>query len=157
MVATRPQLRVICAELGDLEVPWVIDPVTRTSGGEQLSRLTAEDYMGLARPTGVLTPNLPELEWLVGSKDPRRLLALGFGAVICKGGHANGRVATDFLWTSSGMTPFEATRLQRAPRHRGTGCRFASALAAEMAKGRSVSQGVTPAKRYVRSYLESMS
>ena len=100
-------LRVLFSAAARLRVPWVVDPVVRTSRGERLSRLQPRDFRGLARPWVWLTPNIPELAWLLGRRTlpghveavteyATALLADGFGAVVVKGGHAVGP-ATDVL------------------------------------------------------------
>jgi hydroxymethylpyrimidine/phosphomethylpyrimidine kinase len=144
---------------------WVVDPVVHTSRGERLSALKAADYLRLAGPEVVLTPNLPELEWLLGLRRPLsgvdvplaaiRLVEEGFGAVVVKGGHAEASViATDLLVTRGGSRRYSSTRLVRPASVRGTGCRFASALAAELVLGRSLEEAVGLARRYVRNFLK---
>ncbi|HVE87876.1 MAG TPA: bifunctional hydroxymethylpyrimidine kinase/phosphomethylpyrimidine kinase, partial [Myxococcales bacterium] len=83
--------------------PWVVDPVVRTSRGQRLSRLRAADYLALAEPDVVITPNALEAAWLLGLRgiegDPagaaERLYRHGFRAAVVKGGHLEEPV--DFL------------------------------------------------------------
>jgi hydroxymethylpyrimidine/phosphomethylpyrimidine kinase len=151
MVPGRAQLSVIRQELKRYRVPWVVDPVTRTSLGQPLSALTAADYLRLAGARVVLTPNLPELTWL--GEDAEALVARGFGAVVVKGGHAGGRSAIDVLVTREGRVRFAAPRLERAASRRGTGCRFAATLATHLARGEAVADAARLAKRAVARYL----
>ncbi|HEY8206003.1 MAG TPA: bifunctional hydroxymethylpyrimidine kinase/phosphomethylpyrimidine kinase [Myxococcaceae bacterium] len=139
------------------DVPWVIDPVVRTSRGQRLSRMRPADYLALAGPRAVITPNAPEAAWLLGARQIRperaaeRLAELGFGAAVVKGGHLRGR-AVDVVADRDGVTRLDGPRLRRAGR-RGTGCRFASALAAQLARGAGVREAAAAAKDAVARYL----
>lgn len=159
MVCDRASLRAIARGLARVRGFWVIDPVTRTSLGQRLSSLRPADYLALARPTVVLTPNLEEASWLVGQHlrptieeaewAGQRLVSLGFGAVIVK----LGRLATDVLCRRGETVLLMNSILKRRAHHRGTGCRFASALAAGLARGLPMTMAVGEAKELVRGYL----
>ncbi|WP_224365487.1 bifunctional hydroxymethylpyrimidine kinase/phosphomethylpyrimidine kinase [Hyalangium versicolor] len=143
---------------------WVVDPVVRTSRGQQLSRLTVRHYLSLAGPRVVLTPNLDEAAWLLGlpsvstveeaAEAGRALVAQGFGAVLVKGGH-RARGAVDVLCVPGRTQLLTGKRLSRSPERRGTGCRLASALAVELGRGRSVAAAARTAKAFVARYLRT--
>jgi hydroxymethylpyrimidine/phosphomethylpyrimidine kinase len=140
-------------------VPWVVDPVVRSSRGEALSRAAARDFLALAGAEVVLTPNVDEAAWLLGGRRERepgrsaeRLVSLGFGAAVVKGGHLRGR-PVDVVADAGGTHRLEGRRLPRAPSVRGTGCRFASALAVGLARGEPVPHAAAAAKRAVEAYL----
>jgi hydroxymethylpyrimidine/phosphomethylpyrimidine kinase len=163
MVPTRATLRALREGLAGLDAWWVVDPVVLTSRGERLSRLTPRDYLGLAGPRVVLTPNLPEAAWLLGWPEvdtpqaveaaARALIAEGFGAVLIKGGH-RARGATDVLCAEGHIHLLRGRRVARLPEtYRGTGCRFASALAVELADGREFGPAARRAKALVARYL----
>jgi hydroxymethylpyrimidine/phosphomethylpyrimidine kinase len=163
MVPDARTLAALWPALVRLRVPVVVDPVVRTSRGESLSSLSPRDFRQLAAPSVWLTPNLPELAWLLGlPRLPRdvdavtelatALLAEGFAAVVVKGGHLEGP-ATDVLVTKERVQRFVGARLVRDSGLRGTGCRFASTLATRLALGRDGSSAVRDAKRAVRRYL----
>ena len=162
MVPDRAVLWAI-SRAADRSVPWVIDPVVRSSRGGALSKLSPRDYRLLAAPNAILTPNLVELAWLTG-RDAlageaelldamRELRGWGFGAVLAKGGHARGG-ALDLLLAGSGLHRFPASRMRRLGA-RGTGCRLASALAACLARGLPLEVAAARAKAYVRRYLRA--
>ncbi len=165
MVPDRRSLSALGQVLRFLRIPWVIDPVVRTSTGKPLSQLKAADYLRLAGPSRILTPNALEARWLVGSRKPigtreqaaaaaQHLYAEGFGAVIVKGGHLL-EGPTDVLCWSGGLVFLRASKLARTPAHRGTGCRFASALATELARGSTVPQAAAVAKALVERFLRT--
>lgn len=141
---------------------WVVDPVVRTSRGETLSRATARDVLSLAAEEVVITPNLDEAAWLLGDRralrEPdraaERLVALGFGAAVVKGGHRRGP-PVDVVADRGGIHRLEGRRLPRAASVRGTGCRFASALAVGLARGKPVAKAAAAAKRVVEAYLRA--
>ncbi len=138
--------------------PLVIDPV-----------ITAKDGTTLLGPAGVralrarlvplatvITPNRAEAAALTGValaddratiEAARALRALGARAVVVTGGDRAGD-ASDLLLTDDGAVWLRARRVPGAAAH-GTGCTFAAAIAAELAKGVSIRDAVGRAKRYV--------
>ncbi len=162
MVPDVGALRAIARGLEGLSAPWVVDPVVRTSLGRRLSTLTRADYLGLAGPRVVLTPNLAEAAWLAGvSRRPDGplgaaklgawLVGKGFRAVVVKGGHARGEPA-DVVCTREGAVVLRDHRLPREGA-RGTGCRFATSLAVALARGEDVVEAAEVAKQMVRRHL----
>lgn len=138
----------------------VLDPVMIATSGDALIRDEAvESLTALLLPRAlVVTPNLPEAARLLGESvaedratmtaQAEKLLALGPRAVLLKGGHGQGAEAADLLMGPEG--PLWLT----APRHRtrnthGTGCTLSSAVAAGLARGRSLADAVAAAKDYV--------
>jgi hydroxymethylpyrimidine/phosphomethylpyrimidine kinase len=165
MVPDRGSLSAVRQVLRFARIPWVIDPVVRTSTGGKLSHLQAADFLRLAGPSRTLTPNAPEARWLLGAHKPidtreqaaaaaERLHAEGFGAVIVKGGHLLDG-PTDVLCWSGGLVFLGGRKRSRTPRHRGTGCRFASALATELALGSAVPRAAAVAKDLVQRFLRT--
>lgn len=164
MVPGPATLAALREALAGVDAWWVVDPVVRTSKGEPLSRLSARHYLALAGPRVVLTPNLDEAAWLLGrpsvdsvdeaAEAGRALVALGFGAVLVKGGHrAEG--AVDVLCLPGRTRRISGPRLPRSPERRGTGCRFASALACELGRGRGLEAAARRAKAFVTRYLRT--
>lgn len=161
MIPDRACLEALWRALEPLRVPVVVDPVVRTSLGQALSTLTARDYLGLAGPRVWITPNLDELAWLLGEPSARSLqpgaaaaalAAQGFGAVVVKGGHRLGP-PVDLLAARGRLWSLRGTRLRRPPKLRGTGCRFASALAVALGQRQTAVEATRAARRWVRRYL----
>ncbi|MGL3608291.1 bifunctional hydroxymethylpyrimidine kinase/phosphomethylpyrimidine kinase [Rhizobium sp. G187] len=141
-------------------VAIVIDPVMIAKGGAPLLdpkaiEVLKRDLLPLA---SLLTPNLPEAAALLGEPEARertvmgaqanRLTTLGPRAVLVKGGHLVGEQSPDVLVSEGQVTWFEAVRIKTANTH-GTGCSLSSALAAELAKGRSLEDSVHAAKDWL--------
>jgi len=138
----------------------VLDPVLVSSSGRALlaARALAALRDELLPLADVLTPNLPEALALLGLKDAnadaidmaRRLRALGAGAVLLKGGHAeSARVVRDVFVDARGIVTYEHAR--RAHAARGTGCTLASAVAAGLARGRAARAAVNAAEVYLQN------
>ncbi|MBT2387111.1 bifunctional hydroxymethylpyrimidine kinase/phosphomethylpyrimidine kinase [Streptomyces sp. ISL-11] len=143
---------------GMADVPVVVDPVGISKHGDALLAASALDAVRtkLLPAATVATPNLDEVAWLTGVRvtaeaDLRRaadaVLAHGPRWALVKGGHLEGD-AVDLL------TDGTEEHWLRAPRHdnrhtHGTGCTLASAVAAELARGRAVPEAVAAAKDYV--------
>jgi hydroxymethylpyrimidine/phosphomethylpyrimidine kinase len=146
-------------------VPLVLDPVlAASSGGELLDSAgrAALRVQLLPRAT-LLTPNIGEAAALLGTSPAitaqeiiaqgRALCALGAAAVLMKGGHAPGALATDWLIATAGSErSFSAPRVMSE--RRGTGCALASAIAAGLAAGLGLAAACEQAKRHVTESLQ---
>lgn len=144
----------------------VVDPVMVAKSGDPLLRPAAQTALiqELLPLAYVVTPNHHEARALTGLaihtvEDMRRAAAAirAFGAryVVVKGGHlpaAND--AVDVLYDGEQFVEFCAPRLNTANTH-GTGCTFASAIAAELAKGYAVIEAVRHAKAYLTAALQA--
>ncbi|WP_041802552.1 bifunctional hydroxymethylpyrimidine kinase/phosphomethylpyrimidine kinase [Rhodopseudomonas palustris] len=138
----------------------VLDPVmVATSGAHLLAAEAIEALRSLLLPRAqLITPNLPEAAALLDEAvatsvgeiegQGRRLLALGCGAVLIKGGHGQGPSSTDYLVTAKGTLALPAPRIATNNTH-GTGCSLSSAIAAELAKGADLETAVRTAKAFV--------
>ncbi len=145
--------------------PVVVDPVMVATSGDALLDADAVEAVRrrLLPLAAVLTPNAYEAAVLAGFPvrtlaDARRaadrMLADGPAAVLVKGGHLDGEAdAVDLLVTADG----EATVLRQArldTRHtHGTGCTYASAIAARLAHGASLVEAVSVARGYLQEAI----
>ena len=165
MLASAELIEVVAAKVREHGLqPLVVDPVMVAKSGDRLLREDAIDALRelLLPLTTVLTPNLPEAEVLLGRplaswddvrEGAKELVAMGAQAVVIKGGHREGP-ATDILYDGQEFREYTATRVDTTNTH-GTGCTFASAIAAALAKGESVRVAVAMAKAYVTKALQS--
>lgn len=145
------------------DAPAVIDPVMSAKGG---AALMAPDALAVLRErllplAALLTPNAPEAAALTGlavesegglRRAGEALLAMGARAVLMKGGHIKGPRVVDILMTPAGDTRFESGRVDTRHTH-GTGCTLASAIAAGLARGRSLESSVQRAHAYVQAAI----
>lgn len=141
-------------------IPLVVDPVMVAKGGARLIDPDALDGLKrlLIARADILTPNLPEAEILCGRKitSPSEmrnagesLLALGCRAVLVKGGHLSAETVSDVLVTPQRARMWESPRIATRHTH-GTGCTFASAIAAGLAQGMNIEGAVDCSRAYVQ-------
>ncbi|WP_430378210.1 bifunctional hydroxymethylpyrimidine kinase/phosphomethylpyrimidine kinase [Streptomyces sp. B1-3] len=164
MLASAELVETVAELLGSTAVPTVVDPVGVSKHGDSLLASTALESMRrkLLPVATVATPNLDEVAQLTGvrvesesgmSEAADAVLSFGPAWVLIKGGHLSGD-AVDLLTDGS------EEHWLRAPRHdnrhtHGTGCTLASAIASQLAKGRSVPEAVADAKDYVTGAIAS--
>ncbi|MCL4236514.1 MAG: bifunctional hydroxymethylpyrimidine kinase/phosphomethylpyrimidine kinase, partial [Deltaproteobacteria bacterium] len=127
------------------------------------ARVPAGALLGALWPRAtVATPNRPEAEALAGmtiaddaSRDAvaKRLLAGGAKNVVIKGGHDDGEESVDHWYDGKAYRRLTAPR-RVGPSVRGTGCVFASALAAGLALGKSLADALVCAKEFVTRFVE---
>ncbi|MCI0794143.1 MAG: bifunctional hydroxymethylpyrimidine kinase/phosphomethylpyrimidine kinase, partial [Chloroflexi bacterium] len=159
MLASSAIVETVAQEMERHQVSrLVVDPVMVAKSGDRLLREDAVEALRtrLIPLAAVVTPNIPEAEALTGLKietdeDVRRaaeaIVQLGARAVVVKGGHREGP-ATDLFYDGVRFQEFSAPRIDTVNTH-GTGCTFASAVAAGLAKGLEVVESVELAKDYV--------
>lgn len=143
----------------------VLDPVMVAKSGDDLLQKEAQGALisELIPLTYVITPNIYEAEILVGMKidttedmhiAAKNIYKLGVKNVIIKGGHSsNEKYAIDILFNGKQFFEYVAVRLKTQNTH-GTGCTFASALAAEIAKGNNIERATHIAKAYLTALIE---
>jgi len=162
MLGTPENVALVAARAAELP-NLVVDPVLVSSSGHALftgdvARAYRDRLFGVA---AVVTPNLREAEVLVGRRlstvdDVRgaaaELAGTGARCVVVKGGHLRGAAeATDVVWLAGEIFLLASPWVQTSNNH-GSGCTFAAALAARLARG----EAVAPALRGVKRYLDGM-
>jgi hydroxymethylpyrimidine/phosphomethylpyrimidine kinase len=146
-------------------VPLTVDPVLVSSSGTRLLSEDAIDVLKrrLIARAAVITPNIPEAEILAGvriadvsamKQTAASLLRLGARAAVITGGHLPGRTLCDVVCDEDGVAVLETPRLDSRSTH-GTGCTFASAIAAGLAQGMTVRDSVARAQRFVHEAIRT--
>ena len=145
----------------------VVDPVMVAKGGRTMMQEAARQTIikKLLPLTWVLTPNIPEAESLAQmkirsitamKKACAVILDLGVKNVVIKGGHLPGSRksgSTDILYDGNQYDEFSSDWIETKNTH-GTGCTYASSLAAYLAQGKNVYQAVEQAKRMVTQAIK---
>ena len=164
MLGDAPTIDVVAAALDRYRRRNVVlDPVLAASSGEHLLH---QDAIGrlreLIRRVRVITPNLPEAAALLDTDEARdeaemlaqaqKLLGLGAGAVLIKGGHGSGPESVDLLVSAEECLRLSTPRISTNNTH-GTGCTLSSAVAAGLAKGLALEAAVREAKDYVTAAI----
>ena len=166
MLASAPIIEAVAERIQRWDVRnLVVDPVMVAKGGDKLLRDDAVTALKtkLLPLALVITPNIPEAEVLVGRpletwdairEAAREMHSWGVPNVVIKGGHREEATATDLLFDGRDFHEYSTGRVVTQSTH-GTGCTFASAIAATLAKGDSVQHSVAAAKAYVTKALQN--
>lgn len=136
----------------------VVDTVMiSTSGNRLISENACDTLINELLPLAdVITPNIPEAEFLSGMKiisDDTRIYAaekiasMTSGAVLVKGGHS-AENADDMLYMDGRPYFFKSGRIDNPNTH-GTGCTLSSAIACNLAENHDIKKAVENAKNYV--------
>ena len=167
MVASAQLISKIAEKLKEYDAKnVVVDPVmVATSGAKLISDDAIETLKTELMPLAdLLTPNIPEAEVLFGmeiksEQDMEKAAeticdTLGC-SVLLKGGHQLND-ANDLLWQKDKEPVwFHGKRIDNPNTH-GTGCTLSSAIASNLAKGRSLETSVQYAKNYISGALAAM-
>ena len=160
MLANAAIVEAVAAAIESLDLPnLVVDPVMVAKSGHHLLEDDAVHAVRgtLFRLARVVTPNVPEAEVLAGmrieSRDDlreaaRRISTHTPGAIVMKGGHLSGPEVIDLLYENGRFVEIIGPRVA-GPHTHGTGCTFAAAIAAHLAKGSEIEDAVRAAKEYV--------
>lgn len=164
MLANRANANAVAEFLDKHKfVHVVLDPVFRpTAGVGELIDETGLKFVRdeLLKRVSVITPNIPESEFLAGIevKDihgmkaaGQKLLEMGARAVVVTGGHLE--KPTDVLCDGSSVEVFGGDHV-KSPNTHGSGCTFSSAIAAQLASGQQLREAVILAKAYVTRAID---
>ena len=142
----------------------VIDPVMIAKGGDYLLKPEAKNALiSELIPLGyVITPNHHEAQAITNitinnlidaRTAAKKIHDLGARNVVIKGGHLPDKeYAIDLLFNGKKFIEFYTPRIETKNLH-GTGCTFASAIAAELAKGNKIKNAVHIAKAYLTTAI----
>jgi len=160
MLGGSEVIELVAEELRARRAPFVVvDPVMISKTGfallaEDAAVTLREHLLPLAT---IVTPNVHEAEALTGlsvrtvsdaEQAGEMLVAAGASAALVKGGHLEGAPATDVLVTADSTRRFEGEWIDQRHTH-GTGCTYASAIAARLALGDELHDAIGIAKRYI--------
>lgn len=141
----------------------ILDPVIVSSSGHRLLSVDAQEVLKqkLLPMATLITPNIPEMEALtnmplttIAEKRQAALYLMNIGAkaILLKGGHEDGDMKNDILFTQSAsgvqLTTFSSETICTKNIH-GTGCTLSSAITAFMARGLNLIDAIASAKIYV--------
>jgi len=167
MLGNAGMVEMVAATLAEFApgIPLVVDPVMVAKGGASL--LDDSAVLALKKKllplASLVTPNLPEAEALTGlypgSEHRIRNAAMvfkltGVNNVLFKGGHGEGAIVRDVLWSGDDFLPFESPRIETRHTH-GTGCTLATAIACGLAQGRTLPDSVGRAIAYVQNAIRT--
>lgn len=163
MVSNSKIIEIISEKLIEYKAEnIVVDPVMiSTSGSKLLSDEAMEALITKLIPLAtVITPNIPESETLCGFqiKDEKDMIKAAEkiskilkGAVLVKGGHLVND-AIDLLYEDNNIHWFKGERIDNPNTH-GTGCTLSSAIACNLADGKTLDESIERAKEYLTGAL----
>lgn len=160
MLANAEIIAVVAAKVREHGLTkLVVDPVMVAKSGDPLLQPDAREALitQLLPLALVVTPNLHETRVLTGmnvrtlaemERAAVAIHAMGPKYVVVKGGHLAGEQSVDVLYDGAQFVHLSSPRVETKNTH-GTGCTFASAIAAGLAKGLDVVEAVRQAKDYI--------
>ncbi|MBS0424828.1 MAG: bifunctional hydroxymethylpyrimidine kinase/phosphomethylpyrimidine kinase [Proteobacteria bacterium] len=149
-------------------IPLVMDPVLTSGRGDELANEEMIDAMRelLLPQVTILTPNSLEARHLAQQESDssetrldlslcaQRLLNMGCEYVLITGTHENTAQVTNTLYATDGVVRTDYWERFENNYH-GSGCTLASAIAASLANGLSVSDSVLEAQDYTWHTLQA--
>jgi hydroxymethylpyrimidine/phosphomethylpyrimidine kinase len=166
MLGTTDIVTVVAAAIQRHRLPHVVvDPVMVAKSGDHLLAADAVEAVRrvLLPLADLVTPNVPEAEVLSGRTirtvedavgAAHALRALGARAVVIKGGHLERADIVDVLLAGDRVIELVGERVPGVHTH-GTGCTFASAIAARLALGDAIEPAVRAAQAFVREAMRT--
>jgi len=137
----------------------VVDPVMVAKGGSRLLQENAVKTLveSLIPQAYIITPNIEEAEFLLDckihteeemKKGAKELIKMGSEFVLLKGGHLKSEYANDILVGANTELSFTSEKVDSKNTH-GTGCTYASSIAAYLSKGFDIEKAVQRSKIYI--------
>lgn len=163
MLLNTGLIEATAAALAPLTIPRLVDPVMVSRAGAILLQPAAiEAYRQLLPLAELITPNLYKARLLSGQeietaadveRAAARLLDLGPGAVLIKGGGRPDLRGRDYLQKRHGLGQWLVHASIDTPHTHGTGCTLAAAITAHRAMDMALTDAITQAKHYVEDGL----
>uniref|UniRef100_UPI004028C950 bifunctional hydroxymethylpyrimidine kinase/phosphomethylpyrimidine kinase n=1 Tax=Candidatus Wunengus sp. YC61 TaxID=3367698 RepID=UPI004028C950 len=171
MLLNKDIVEVVSTKIREYNITGVVvDPVMISKNGKKLLFADAVNALTskLFPLSLVVTPNIPEAEYISGmkiktisdaEKASKRIHQLGPSHVLIKGGHAgkswdmeNKGKVIDILYDGKAFEYIEGEYIPTKNTH-GTGCTYASAIATYLAKGFGLKEAVVQAKKFVTASI----
>ncbi len=165
MLSNKNIISLVSGILDKYKIKLVLDPVMVAKGGAKLLRDDAISALKnkLISKAFLITPNIPEAEVISGMKikniadmekaATKIISKYKCNAVLIKGGHMEGKILTDILIYKNKITKLTAVKTKTKNTH-GTGCTYASAIAANIAKGEKLEYAVKHAHAYLQGAIK---
>jgi hydroxymethylpyrimidine/phosphomethylpyrimidine kinase len=161
MLSNSGIIRMVADRIKKYNIKYIVlDPVMVSKSGDPLLKREAQDALirELIPLSYVITPNHHEAQVLAGIKIKNledahtaalKIRDMGAQTVVVKGGKLpNVKDAIDIFYDGMKLYNLIAPRIETNNTH-GTGCTFASAIAAELSKGTSILEAIRIAKAYL--------
>lgn len=165
MLGTPEIIQTVAKSLTTYKPQYIVlDPVMISKGGHHLLEKNAVNELRntLLPLSSLVTPNVPEAEVLSGCtieteedmyEACKKIKASGPKAVLIKGGHLAGD-PNDLYYDGETFHLFKGKRIPTKNVH-GTGCTLSSAIAAYLARGKTMIESIELAKVYITNAIAS--
>jgi hydroxymethylpyrimidine/phosphomethylpyrimidine kinase len=167
MLSNSEIITMVADAIKKYKTKLVLDPVMVSKSGAKLLQDDAIEALKtkLIPVAFLLTPNIPEAEVLIGSKicseedmeeAAKKIISdLGCEAVLLKGGHMPSNNLVDILVEKNGnITKIKSKKIFTENTH-GTGCTYASSIAAFLARGYSLQNSVKKSHSYLYKAIKT--
>ncbi len=162
MLGESKALDSLIRYLSNYSGPIIFDPVLVSTSRHNLFQENIEQRIAaiklLIPLCTLITPNLPEAEQILGTSintytdiiaAAQKFLSIGAKSVIIKGGHLTLDKYSQDYWTDGKQAFWIACERRSNAQFHGTGCSFASAIAAALALDYSLYDSLVISKMYV--------
>jgi len=167
MLANNEVIKIVSKKVKEYHIEnLVLDPVMVAKSGDRLLQDQSQNTLisKLIPLAYVITPNIYEAEALTNIDinriedmeiSAKKMYKMGVKNVIIKGGHSlNSKYAIDLFFNGNEFFKYQADRINTNNTH-GSGCTFASAIAAEIAKGVKIEKAIHIAKAYLTTLIKN--
>lgn len=156
MLYSKEIIEAVESMISTLKIPIVLDPVFISKVGSALLQDDAIDAMkGLFRYVSVITPNMHEAHQLFGYKhgdsDSLEEITQSACPVLVKNQvleMPHGLISVDQLFFKHQKRVFQSPMLDTTNLH-GTGCSYSSAIAANLALGKTLEEAIAISKEFL--------
>lgn len=151
-------IRLISDLIAPLDIPIILDPVCVSKAGASLLQDDAiEALYDLSRIVTLTTPNLHEAYQLFGYKsgdtDSLKKVIEHPAPILIKH-HVMENITADLLYFAHQKRVFTSDFIDSTSQH-GTGCSYASAIAANLALGYSLEESILRSKRFITEAIRN--
>ncbi|MDR3000619.1 MAG: hydroxymethylpyrimidine/phosphomethylpyrimidine kinase [Fibromonadaceae bacterium] len=132
----------------DIFIIW--DPILKASSGFEFYKQNAVTWQKLLGYANLVTPNLPEAEFLGITKGSAKT------AVLVKGGHSlDSKKSEDLLFLPNSPTPVKFTSKRIGEERHGSGCTLSALILANFAKHKDLEKAISESKKSMQRFFEN--
>ncbi len=139
----------------DCFIIW--DPILKASSGFDFHESAGLEIAQLVKgKINLITPNIPEYEFLFGTEQAQAIVNDLECAILVKGGHSDKDVVCDQLYQmNKDCVSVVSKKVEGDWQKHGTGCVLSAAICAHLANGYDLKKACTNAHFYVKKFIAS--
>lgn len=136
------------------QIMVVWDPILKSTSGFDFHSEDSIELRYLEENCALITPNWDEFRTLWDVDPTSFSTNTNECSILLKGGHRADRIGCDVLYSSGKSFEIMGNSFHGQSKH-GTGCVLSSAITANLAKGASLIDSCTTAKKYIEKFILS--